>query len=396
MANNLTALSPSLWSRLIAKDLRKKTIFRSVASFAEQGTLSYGVDVDRPYRSALVAENYTKGSALSAQDLTAISDKLTINKQKGILAYCDSVDKIQNSYDAALVWSKEMALQLAIIQDAEFLYEVRDAANSVDDGDLGGTPGNSVNLQTSNIDAVFGRAARELDVANVGLGDRFAAISPQTFDVLWNRIAGKESILGDKTSESGMVGRYRGFDLYLSNNLTASVRITPNVNPINAETLVINGVTFTFVNSIGSAPGNVLQTTDTASTIDNLVALINAGDVGDGVLSVSLSDANKKVLQGWVAVDGTTYLDVYAKGASYMTCSDTANITYSRYAQHNMFGKKGAVDMVIQKEPSVEMSDMLSAGKFGKNIGALTVFGVKTFHKGLSELVDVLIDSSVF
>jgi hypothetical protein len=371
-------------------------VFRSVASFAEQGTLSYGLTVDRPYRSALVAENYTKGTALSAQDLTATSDTLTINQQKGILAYADNIDKIQNSYDAAMVWSKEMALQLAIIQDAEFLYEARNASNTVDDGDLGGTSGNPVNLQTSNIDAVFGRAARELDIANVDLADRYAVISPQVFDVLWNRIAGKESILGDKTSESGMVGRYRGFDLYLSNNLTASVRITPTDNPANGETLVINGVTFTFVSTIGTAAGNILQTTNTETTIDNLVALINAGGVGDGVNYVSLSDANKKVVQSWVAVDGTTYLDVYAKGASYMAVSDTADITYSRYAQHNMFGKKGAVDMVVQKEPSVEMSDMLSAGKFGKNIGALTVFGVKTFNKGTSELVDVQIDTSVF
>lgn len=396
----LDAMSPTYWSARMGRKLYKTDVFRSIANFEEQKALSNGQKVDRPYRSDIVVENYTKNTALTAQDLSATSDQLTVNNIKALLMYVDNVDKIQNKYPAANLWADEAAIRLSNTIDAVFFYEALNANDTIDDGDIGGTNGNGITLTSANVLRVFGAINRKLDVLNVPRSsERFFALSPQFFDVLWQFIAGKESILGDKTGENGNIGRYAGLELFMTNNLTASAVWTPANRPSAADTITINGITFTFQTTIGTGAGAVLSVTDTATTLDNLVALINAGGVGDGVNNVSVSSANQKVMQNWVAVDGTTYIEVRVKGGSFMTVtgSDATDVwTAAKQIQHNLAGRKKCIDAVIQKEPSVEMASTVSAGKSGMNILPMTLFGVKTFNQGKYEMLDVQIRTDAF
>lgn len=392
-------MSPTYWSKIMGKKLYKSIVFRAICSFGEQASLKDGQEVDRPYRSDIAVETYQKGTALEAQDLTSTSDKLTVNKFKAALMYVDEVDKLQNKWDAAKVWAEEAGKRLAIGIDAEFFYEALNANDTIDDGDLGGTAANGITATVANIDNIFAKTNRKLDVNNVERSERFFGMSPQFYDVLWSRIAGRESLLGDKTSEAGMVGHYAGFELFMTNNLTGSAVWVPANNPSNNDTITINGITLTFVSSIGSAAGNILIGGNTAATIDNLVALINGAGVGDGVNNVSLSTANKRIAQNWVAVDGTSSIEVRAKGASYMTVtgSDSNDVwTAAKQIQHMLAGRKGSIDVVIQKEPDVEMASTVSAGKRGMNILPMTVFGIKTFNQGKNEIFDVQVRSDAY
>lgn len=400
MANNLTPLSPTFWSKIMGRKVYKSTVYKALASSDEKETLSVGQSVDRPYRANLVVENYTKGVAAEAQDLSATSDQLTINKQKTILMYVDDVDKIQNKWDAAKAWADEAGKRLAIAIDAEFLYEVVNANNDVDDGDVGGTDGNPLVITTSNISSVVGAINRKLDVQNVDIErtSRFWVISPQIKEVLWAYVAGKESLLGDKTGEFGNVGRYGGLELFMSNNLTASARWTPANQPSDGDTITIDGVIFTFETGTLDAAGKVKSETSTAVTLDNLVAFINAGGGSDvPTQGYALSKADQRKVQEMVAVDGTTYVDVYHKGQSYMTVSgsDPAD-TWTLKTQHSLAGVKKSIDVVVQKEPDVQMASTVANGKRGMNVMPLTVFGVKTFYQGKNEIVDVKINSSSF
>ena len=398
---NLTPMSPTYWSRVMGRKLYKTTVFRSLASFEEQPVLKDGQIVDRPYRSDVVAETYTKGTALTAQDLTATSDQLTVNQFKGLLMYIDQVDKVQNKWSAAKLWAEEAAKRIGIIIDANFFYEYVNANDTIDDGDLGGTAGNGFTLSTANVDNVFAKLNRKLDVNNVERSERFLALSPQFYDVLWQRISGKESLLGDKTSENGNIGRYAGVELFLTNNLTGSAQWVPANAPSNGDTITINGITFQWVTNVtpSSAAGDVQLEGTVAASIDNLVAFINAGGVGNDTEYKSLSTANQRTVQNWVAVDGTTYIEVRAKGASYMTVtgSDATDVwTAARQIQHCLGGRKGAIDMVIQQEPDVEMASTVSAGKRGMNIMPLSIFGIKTFNQGKNEIFDVQVRSDAF
>ena len=404
MANSLTAFSPTYWSKRMGRKLYKSVVFRAIASFEEQAVLHDGQIVDRPYRADVTIENYVKGTALTAQDLTATSDTLTVNVIKALLMYVDNVDKIQNKYSAANVWADEAATRLAVGIDAVFLYEVTNANNNVDDSDVNpgtGTANAGFDLTTSNVLDMFTLANKELDADNVPLGQRNMVISPNVKAVLMKYLAGRESQLGDSSGQNGHIGSYMGFKLYLSNNLTASARWTPANNPSNNDTVTIEGITFTFVSSIGSTAGNILIGSTTADTIDNIVALIdNGGATSDSSVSnISLTAANQRAVQMWDAVDGTTYLEVRVKGGSFLTVSgsDASDVWGNQYKiQHVLAGRDGAIDAVIQQNPKVEMDSTVSAGKWGMNILPVTLFGVKTFNQGKNEIVNIKVKSANF
>jgi len=377
--------------------LYKQNVFRNIASFREESVLTDGQIVDRPYRADIGIDKYTKGTALTAQDITATSDTLTVDKIFAALIYVDDVDKIQNKWDAAEAWSSEVVTRLSNQIDADCLFEVYNASDTVDYNDLDSnqTAGASIVLTTSNVLNLFTVTARKLDVNNVPSANRFFVVSPQVKQVLLTYIAGRESILGDRTGEAGMIGRFMGFELYESNNLTGMIRWTPTDNPADEETLIVNGVTFTFQSVIGAAEGNVLQTTSAAVTIDNLVDLINNNTTTANHVAFSTA-AYVRVVNNMFAVDGTTYIDIYVKGSSYVTSTDTADATYTYKKQLLLAGEKKAIDLVIQRNPSVKMASTVSAGKDGMNILPKTLYGTKTFNDMKSRILRVELDSSSY
>lgn len=382
--------------------LYKENVFRNIGSFREEATLTDGQEVDRPYRTALTTESITRGTALTAQDLTSTSDKLTVNKWYGGLFYVDRIDKIQNKYDAARAYAQDIAEQLNNDIDSECLFHGTEGSGityTVDynDVDSAQTAGLALPISASNIYKVFTIAGRKLTKNNVPMGDRVAVITPEVYQFLIEYFGGKESALGDRTSEAGNVGRAFGFEVYVSNNLTGSARWTPVDNPADEATITIAGITFTFQSVIGAVAGNILQTTSTAVTLDNLVALINAGGVGDGVNYVSLSAADKRICKNLFAVDGTTYVTVYHKGtANISVATSEAADLWSHYKQHCYFGARRSTDLVIQLRPNVEMASTVPAGKSGMNVLVSSLFGVDTPYEAKSRIVDVQIDSSTF
>src|SRR3990167_2928478 len=301
MANAITAMSPTYWSKRMGIKRYKGTVLRSQADFSEEAVLHDGRIVDRPYRADIAVENYIKGTALTAQDLTATSDTLTVNVIKAALLYVDDVDKIQNKYSSSNLCSDEAMTRLEIALDARYLAEVYNSNNTVDAGDLGGTAGEGITVTTANLPLVFAEINEELDLDNVPLGERFFNISPQFKNILWQYIQSKESALGDKTGEHGNIGTFAGLKLYLTNNSSASARWTPANNPADADTITIEGITFTFKTTIGTTAGNILIGANTAATIDNLVALIDAGGASSdaGVSNDELSAANQRTVQDW-------------------------------------------------------------------------------------------------
>lgn len=92
MANSLTAASPTYWSANAGIKFYATTFFRAICNFEEESNVGEdGRILDRPYRSNVVAENYTKGTALTAQDLTYTSDQLTIDQFYSMLMYVDDI-----------------------------------------------------------------------------------------------------------------------------------------------------------------------------------------------------------------------------------------------------------------------------------------------------------------
>jgi len=395
MANSLSASFATKLSKEMQLQHFKRDVFRAITSFSEEDTLRSGQTVGRPYRSTLYTQTYTRGTAVTVQDITDISEPLTVDVAKVVPFYVDDLDAIQSNYSTLKLYAKDAVVALGNWLDGDVLGEYDQANQVVDDSEFGGTSGNGITLSTSNIQSIFSAAARKLDENNVDQNDRFAAISPRMYQTLIDLLAGRESQLGDKTGLNGNVGNYYGFDLYKSNATGWSGRLEVGTNPTANDTVVVKGVTFTFVAS-PSAAGDIDIGADAAGSVDNLVAAINAG-AGAGTAYIEVSAANRNKLKGITATDGTTYMTLKAEGHGYVVVSETLTATAdiwttTKQIQHNLFGRKGAIDMVIQKQPNIEIKDV--SDKLGKNVIPWTLYGLKTFLYGTKELVDAKTNSS--
>lgn len=394
MANNLSAFNPEYWSKRMQVIRFKIPVYMKIASMEERSLLKDGDTVHRPYRSRLVTQNYTRGTDVSIQDVSATDETLVVNTAKIVPFYVDDLDRIQNKWDTANKFADDAGTELELTIDADVLGEVVNADYTVDDGDVGGTAGTAITLTTSNVLRVFAAAAKKLNRGNITMADRFAVISPTTHQLLVEYLAGKDTNVADRVGENGYVGRFQGFELYLSNQTYYSATWTPANNPTNNDTITINGVTFTFVSSIGSTAGNVLIGGTLADTLDNLVTLI--GDLAATTATgVAVSADSQRALAGLSITDNATNVTLQFEGAGEIdVAASEANDPWSAQTVHLMFGQKGAVDLVVQKQPNVVFKDVPT--KLGRNVMPWTLYGLKTFQEGGEQLVDVQLDATSF
>ncbi|MFZ5365428.1 MAG: hypothetical protein ACOZBH_04515 [Patescibacteria group bacterium] len=396
MANSLTALNKEIWSRNMQLVREKTLCAMRICNFELRKGLSDGDKANKPYRSTLKAVDYTKGSDVTAQDVTATNEYLDVDQVKCVPIYVDNVDKVQNSYKTMEDFSKDMQADLSRQVDAKVLSEYDNATSDVDDGDIGGTASSSAVITPSNVNRLFTAAGKKLTNQNVGMDSRFAVISPSILEMIQLYLGSKDTDFGEKVAMNGLVGNRFGFEVYVSTNLTYTAKWTPADNPADTATITINGVTFTFVATIGTTPGNVLQTTSLAVTLDNLVDLIN-NPSSTTANHVALSQASQVLLEGCVATDGTTYLGIEFVGGGEVavTTSEAADV-WSVETVHCLFGQKGAIDLVLQRAPGIGFNQEPKRLPGSGNLIAWDLYGLKTFADGAKGLVDVNVDSSAF
>lgn len=398
MANSTSAANPELWSAILEKALRKSTLFREVASFKEQAGLKYGDVVHRPYISTLSVDSYVPGTGSTAQAITVTDNSMTIDRYAIINVYIDDIEALQSKYDLAAAYMEQCTKLLAEDQDAHFLLEIRNAVADVDNGDIaGGTAGDPFAVTSDNVLSVFTYANKYLRAQNAE-GEKFAIVTPGFLQKLETYLGGKYTQLGDEMSKFGYkpAMMFQGFKVYTSNSLPTSSTWTPADNPANGATITIDSVVFTFVNSMGTTAGSVLQTTNTATTLLALQALINAGGVGDGTKHYSVSAANKRKVRNWYAtVDNATTptnITVYVGGKSAAVAFATSEVldTWSTNDTINQFfGVVGCTDMVVQKEVNVKKGDGAANGLLGATYLPNTVYKAKTFYEGTYKMVNV-------
>lgn len=398
MANSLTAFNPAYWSKRMQIVRIKEPVYRALANFEERSNLKNGDTVHRPYRSSLLVQSYTKGTAVSVQDVTATDESLSVGTTKIVPFYVDDLDQLQNKWDTVNSFADDAGRELEAFIDGDFLGEVVNATDTIDDGDIGGTAGTAITLSTANVLKVFAAASKKLTNqmkgGKMGMSDRFAVITPTVLQILTEYLAGKDTALADKVGENGKIGMFLGFELFLSVNTRYSATWTPADQPSDGDTLTINGVVFTFETGAIDAAGKVKSETDLATTLDNLVAAANAPGTSSSKYS-AVSAANQKLLQGLTMTDGTTYVSIVIEGGGEVTVAASAAAdVWSATTAHLMFGKKKCVDLVIQKEPNVVFKDVQD--KLGRNVLPWTLYGLKTFVEGAQMMVNVQLDASQF
>ena len=243
-------------------------------------------------------------------------------------------------------------------------------------------------------------ATRKLRQLNVYDTDLVAAVSPRFENVVSLYYGAKVTDLGDDVAQNGFFNKISGYKMYSTNNLTCSAVLALATNPTANDTVTIQGVTFTFVSSIGTTAGNVLIGASADATRANLATLINAPQTTTST-GVALSTINSDKFRARVTATNDNTADtltVVYKGAGELTVSETLTAsadvwTTTLRKQFCVFGVKNkCTTLVTQAKPTIKITDIpLQNGNYVKNF---MLYGVKTFVDNAKRMVraEILLD----
>ena len=402
MANSLTANFAEYWSKRLQLVHDKQAIFKNFVNWEAHKALKNGDKFHLPYGHNLVAVAYSRTAAFTAQDITTTDEELTVDKQYVVPFYIDNFDEIQESIKSRNYWIDRAATALTNQMDGDVLAEVANAGADLDyyDIDSSKTIGDGIPLNTTTLPKIFSNANKKLDRENVPESERAFVGDPDFYQVLLEYLAGRETSLGDRVGANGYKGKFYGVEIYISNASYFTGKLNMATNPTATDTLVINGVTLTFQTTLGTTAGNVHVCTDTAHTITNLVAFLNApgtsiteaNDTG----AVALSAANQKKLANMTFTAAATSMTFTSKGHGYIPLAETLTDNTDAWDDglnivHYMFARKGVIHMAIQKYPSVQVKEI--SDRLGVNIVSSCLYGIKTFAEGKTQMVDVKVNT---
>lgn len=170
-------------------------------------------------------------------------------------------------------------MKLGAALDAFILAETVNAWAVFDTGNLTTTTANGtpIALSGTTVPQMVAQTYAKLASNNVEMTDLCWVLDPFHISAISQFPIGKELSGGNTTFKNG----YAGSDIYgtmyhMSNNLTGEATLVYTGNSVNAETVVVNGITFTGVTTIGATAGNFLvSASDSTTGITNLAGLIN-------------------------------------------------------------------------------------------------------------------------
>lgn len=425
----------------------KVPAYKAIADESIKPNLEKGQVYHRTYDTDFVVENMGGDGGYNNQAWTDSDESITINFEKDVSFYIKKLDKFQAQLPLQIKKARKAMNNLFLQCDSDVLGAATTGSGSiVDDGTLGGTPGDGILLSVGNVMAVAAAAEMNLRLNNViydpaasYTGDfkldrqnamPVAIISAQFYNTLLQFLGGKTTELGDNVSNSGYVGKYFGFNLYVSNNLAWTGQLVLSVNPtandtitfLNGVTNVIGGtpvsqaITFTFV-ATPTVPGDVVIGTTPTDTVTNLINALNAPYVLIAntattgyvpFVQSSLTTTQQKFFNGLTASNASaTTLSVQANGqgnvpVSQSMTSGTDIWTLNQQKQHNIFAVTKSISVVIQYGPYLEIlqsnpaQNSGNSGRVGWDFVTWMAYGIKVFNDQAPQLVDVQINSSAF
>lgn len=375
---------------------QKVSVAKEIMNTRFEAKLRYGESVERVAFdiSAVLVRDVTRGSDSTIDDVTDVSELLNINIEKeAVFRISDGELTQAGPMNPGEKIGGEIAKKVALDLDARCFAEVLNASFDFDNGDLTtmASTGVAITLNATTVPQLTTRMAAKLtrrnNVQNDGnyvfVVDAYAAADIEQY------LLGKNIDLMGYVFKNGYSGPIRGAMLYISENLTGETVITGTGVFTGGEVITLNGVNFFPVAAIGTTAGNFLIGASLAISLTNLAGLINAPTVTNAN-QVALSTVDRDIVATkWTAVATATTVTTVMRGAGRPIVVETAaNATVSAFF-HAYFGKKGAIDLVLQDMSPVDMrpeSRQRATVVFSSYLG-----GIKTFADGAKKFLDVLI-----
>lgn len=364
--------------------------------------LKFGESVERVAYdiSGVVVRDVTRGSASTIDAVTDSSELLTVNIEKEAVFHISDGEMTQaGPLNPGEVIGGQIALKVAIDLDGRCFAEVLNAANDFDNGDLTTTAstGTSFALNSTTVPqmvtrmaAKLRRAANQEVLTNMALVvDSYAAADIEQY------LLGKDIDLMGAVFKNGYAGVIRNAVLYVSESLTGEVTATVGAASTADDTITISGVTWTAKASPAAAgefdvAGSAsAQATIISDMINNTAAYAAGAGAANNYFEVSA--ANRAILSrdGITATVNGAVVTIRSKSGRISYAETGTAVTFSAPILHCYFGKKGAIDLVVQDMKEVDMRP--TADRRGTNVFSSYLAGIKTFADGSKKFLDVLI-----
>ncbi len=410
---------PETWSKEYQIVHDKIPVYPAISNYRLAAGLKVGDTVHRSYPTSLVANVMGADGSYVTQAVTDTDESLVIDKNYETSVYVKELDELQNSLPVRTQYAKRSMVAIFNQIDGDILGLYDQFTQSLDAGDMGGTAGQGVTITSANAKKLFFTAKRLLQKQNILLdnGARFtgfkseddknamavAVISPEVYQNLLEAVDGKDTAFGDKVAQSGNAGMFAGFNIFVSNALGWSATLVLDTIPVDNDTITINGVVLTAAPDAGAAVAgefSIETTNDLAAA--NLVLLINGTGTPGADEYIDVSAANRLLLKNITATytAGTDLLTLKATGKGHVIVSETLTPatdiwTTNLQVQHCLFGVANAIDVVIQKTPSLKVRPSPDA-RVGDDLVTWTACGYKVFNEGKAMMIDAWVRTDAY
>lgn len=415
---------PETWNKEYQITHSKMPVYPAISNYRLAAGLKKGDTTHRSYASTLRAKVMGADGSYSTQAVTDTDETLVIDKEYETSVYIKSLDELQNSLPVRAKYARESMVAIFNQIDGDVLGLYDQFTQTLDDGDMGGTAGNGVTITTANVKKMFFTAKKLLQRQNILMdnGAKFtgfkseddksamgvAVISPDVYQNLLEALDGKDTAFGDVVAKSGHAGMFANFNIFNSNSLGWSAVLALATNPTDGDTITINGVVITFVATLSAASG--ATEVHIASTVDitraNLAEYLNAEGADSETEATdtgysSATAAEQLLLANITATNSNSAdtLSIKMTGWGSVAVSETLTAgadvwTAAKQVQHCLFGVANAIDVVLQKEPSMEINPV--SGKIGKDIVTWTACGYKVFNEAKAMMIDAWVRTDAY
>jgi len=378
---------------------QKVLVAKKIANTRFKSDLRFGGSVERfSYDiSGVRVRTVTRGAASTIDTVTDSNELLTVNLEKEAVFHISDGEVTQTGpLNPGEVIGGQVAIKVALDLDGRVFNEVTNAFQTFDNGDLTtlastGTPitlsSTTVPQMVSRMPAKLRRGANQEIMTNMVLViDSFGASDVVQY------LLGKNIDLAGSVFKNGYTGDISNAQVYVSEKLKSTAALTSTGTFSDGETVTINGVVFTFKTTLGATAGQVLIGANEAASQTNLTALINAPGTttAQGVALASADQLTITDALGLTSVASAHASTLTGVGSGRLIVSQTcANATWNKNYIHAYFGKKGAIDLVVQDLSSVDMRT--TPDRRGTNVFSSYLAGIKTFADGAKKFLDVWI-----
>ena len=378
----------------------KVLVGKSIANLRFEKKLKYGESVERfAYDiSGVRVRSTVRGNASTIDSISDTSELLTINLEKEAVFHISDGEVTQaGPLNPGEVIGGQVAIKVATDLDARILGETLNAKFDFDTGDLttGVSTGVPFTLDSTNVPKAVVRMPAKLRSKNQTLTNLCWVIDSYGASDIEQYLMGKSIDLAGYVFKNGYAGTVRGADLIVSENLTGEAVLTDSGTFADGEKFTINGVTFTMKTALTgpAVAGEIVIGANLAASMTNIAAALNApGTTTATFTALSAADQETIADLNITATATATTVTIVAVGSGRLTLSETGDSTsWSSNFIHSYFGKKGAIDVVVQDMKKVDMRP--TADKRGTNVFASYLAGIKTFADGKKKFLDVLINA---